>query len=121
MFQTTSSLKKNGSEEGYHTFSDGIFLSHSAETFRGEPFCVSENLGSRNILCVIWGITIFRRQFLVPQDQKTSWGTFLCFRKSLVWKNLLMRGGYHVFPSEFFSSQCRRTSWGTLCVSESFW
>ena len=48
------------------------FLSHSAEKFRGHSFKVSENLGYRKILCIIGGITIFRRKIFVSQCRKTS-------------------------------------------------
>ena len=49
---------------GYHVFPSEIF-GLSAEKFRGHPFNVSENLGYRKILCIIGGITIFRRKFFV--------------------------------------------------------
>ena len=53
-------------------FSVEKFWSHSAEKFRGHPFNVSENLGYRKILCIIGGITSFRRKFFVSQCRKTS-------------------------------------------------
>ena len=59
---------------GYHVFSVENFLSHSAEKIRGHPFNVSENLGYRKILCIIGGITSFRRKFFVSQCRKISWG-----------------------------------------------
>ena len=46
-------------------------MSHSAENFRGHPFNASENLGYRKILCIIGGITSFRRNFFcltVPKN-----------------------------------------------------
>ena len=52
---------------GISRFSVEIFMSHSAEKFRGHPFNVSENLGYRKILCIIGGITIFRRKLFVSQ------------------------------------------------------
>ena len=73
---------------GISRFSLKIFMSHSAENFGkgillflrkflvskslmdekgGHPFNVSENLGYRKILCIIGGITFFRRKFLVSQ------------------------------------------------------
>ena len=54
---------------GYHNFPSKIFCL-SAEKFPGHPFNVSENLGYRKILCIIGGITIFRRKFFVSQCRK---------------------------------------------------
>ena len=59
-------------EKGVSRFSVEKFWSHSAEKFCGHPFNVSENLGYRKILCIIGGITIFRRKFFVSQCRKTS-------------------------------------------------
>ena len=39
------------------------FLFLESRKFRGEPFNVSETLGYRKMLCIIGGITIFRRIF----------------------------------------------------------
>ena len=50
------------------------FLSHRTENFRGYPFNVSEILGYRKILCIIGGITFFRRKFFVSQYRKFSLG-----------------------------------------------
>ena len=58
-------------EKGGITFFRGKFLSHSAENFRGHPFNVSENLVYRKILCILGGITNFRRKFFVSQCRKT--------------------------------------------------
>ena len=59
-------------EKGVSRFSVENFWSHSAEKFRGHSFNVSENLGYRKILCIIGGITSFRRKFFVSQCRKTS-------------------------------------------------
>ena len=56
----------------YHVFSVENFWSHSAENFCGHPFNVSENLGYRKILCVIGGITVFRRKYFISQYRKIS-------------------------------------------------
>ena len=55
---------------GVSRFSVENFLSHSAEKFHGHPFNVSENLGYRKILCILGGITFFRRKFFVSQCRK---------------------------------------------------
>ena len=57
---------------GKSRFSVDIFMPHSAEKFCGHPFNVSENLGYRKNLCIIEGITFFRRKFLVSQCRKIS-------------------------------------------------
>ena len=53
------------------TFFVENFWSHSAGKFRGHPFNVSEKLGYRKSLCIIGGITSFRRNFFclkVPKN-----------------------------------------------------
>ena len=87
---------------GYHVFPSKFFLSHSAENIRGHPFDVSENLGYRKILCIIGGITSFRRNFFVSQCRKILWASLQCFRKFGVSKNFMHTRGYHVFPSKIF-------------------
>ena len=61
-----------GGGGGVSRFSVENFLSHSAEKFHGLPFNVSEILGYRKILCIIGGITSFRRKSFVSQCRKTS-------------------------------------------------
>ena len=56
-------------------FSVENFWSHSAEKFGGHPFNVSENLEYREILCIIGGVTIFRRKFLSHSAEKLRKGT----------------------------------------------
>ena len=87
---------------GYHVFPSKFFLSHSAENIRGHPFDVSENLEYRKKLCIIGGITSFRRNFFVSQCRKNSWASLQCLRKFGVSKNFMHTRGYHVFPSEVF-------------------
>ena len=89
-------------KRGVSRFSVENFWSHSAEKFRGHPFNGSENLGYRKILCIIGGITIFRRKFFVSQCRKISWASLQCFRKFGVSKNFMHNRGYHKFPSKFF-------------------
>ena len=89
-------------EKGVSRFSVEKFWSHSAEKFRGHPFNASENLGYRKILCIIGGITIFRRKFFVSQCRKISWTSLQCFRKFGVSKNFMHNRGYHNFPSKIF-------------------
>ena len=91
-------------KRGVSRFSVENFWSHSAEKFRGHPFNVSENLGYRKILCIIGGITIFRRKFFVSQCQKISWTSLQCFRKFGVSKNFMHNRGYHNFLSKVFLS-----------------
>ena len=59
-------------EKGVSRFSVKNFWSPSAEKFCGHPFNVSENLRYRKILCILGGITFFRRKFFVSQCRKTS-------------------------------------------------
>ena len=78
------------------------------EKFRGHPLNVSENLGYRKSLCIIGGITIFRRKFFVSQCGKISWASFQCFRKFGVSKNFMHNRGITIFRRKFFVSQCRK-------------
>ena len=85
------------------------------EKFRGHPFNVSENLGYRKILCILGGITFFRRKILVPQCRKISWASHQCFRKFGVSKNFMHNRGYHNFPAK-----CRKISWASLQCFKKF-
>ena len=89
-------------EKGVSRFSVENSWSHSAKKIRGHPFNVSENLGYRKILCVIGGITIFRRKFFVSQCRNISWASLQCLRKFALSKKFRHNGGYHKFPSKIF-------------------
>ena len=65
---------------GYHVFPTNIF-GLNAQKLRGHSFNVSENLGYRKFLCIIEGITFFRRNFLVSQCRIFSRESLQCFRK----------------------------------------
>ena len=68
VFRKLSGIEKNLWIRGcISQFSVEKILSQSAEKFRGYPFNVSEKLGYRKILCIIRGITSFRRKFFVSQ------------------------------------------------------
>ena len=95
-------MDKKGGE--YKDFPVENFWSHSAEKICGHPFNVSENLGYRKILCIIGGITSFRRKFLVSQCRKILWASLQCLRKFGVSKNFMHNRGYHKFPSKIFLS-----------------
>ena len=90
------------------------------EKIRGHPLYVSENLGYRKILCIIGGITIFRRKFFVSQCRKISWASFQFFRKFGVSKNFMHNRGITIFRRNFFVSQCRKISWASLICFRKF-
>ena len=94
--------KKIWMKKGVSRFSVENFLSHSAKKIRGHPLNVSENLGYRKTLCILGGITFFRRKFFVSQCWKISWAYLQSFRKFGVSKNFMHTRGYHVFPSKVF-------------------
>ena len=98
MFQKNWGIEKFLHNRGYHNFPSKIFVSQGP-TFCGHPFNVSENLGFRKILCIIGGITIFRRKVFVSQCRKISWWSLQCFRKIGVSKNFMHNRGYHNFLS----------------------
>ena len=90
------------------------------EKFRGHTFNVPENLGYRKILCIIGGITIFRRKFFVSQCRKISWASFQCFRKFGVSKNFKHNRGYHNFPSKIFCLTVQKNFVGILSMFQKF-
>ena len=106
---------------GISRFSVEIFMSHTAENFRGHPFNVLENLGYRKILCIIGGITIFRRKFFVSQCRKISWASLQCFRKFGVSKNFMHNRGYHNFPSKIFCLTVQKNFVGILSMFQKIW
>ena len=83
-------------------FSVENFWSHSAKKFRGHPFNISESLGYRITLCIIGGITFFRRNFMVSQWRKISWASLQCFRKFGVSKKSMHNRGCHNVQSKIF-------------------
>ena len=74
-------LKKLWIKDGGHFF-PSIFLSHSADRFRGEPFNVSESLGFPRNLCIRRGYQYFPLNFLCPSVPKKS-----NFQKIVAFKN----------------------------------
>ena len=89
-------------KRGYHKFPSKIFCLTVPKKFRGQPFNVSENLGYGKNLCIIGGITSFRRKFFVSQCRKIPWASLQCFRKIGVSKKIMHKRGYHKFPSKIF-------------------
>ena len=57
---------------GYHNFPSKIFCLTVPKNFVSIPSMSQENLGYREILCILGGITIFRRKFFVSQCRKIS-------------------------------------------------
>ena len=108
-------------ERGVSCFSVENFWSHSAEKFRGHLFNVSENLGYRKILCIIGGITFFRRKFFVSQCRKISWASLQSFRKFGVSKNFMHNRGYHVFPSKIFCLTVPKNFVGIPSIFQKIW
>ena len=97
-----SDIEKFYAQEGYITFSNENFSSHSAGKFRrGTLLCFKESGVSKNFMHE-GGFKVFCRKFLASQYRKTSWGTLLCFKSSGMEKQLWMRGvGVSRFPSEY--------------------
>ena len=108
-------------KKGVSRFSVENFWSHSAEKFRGHPSNVSENLGYRKILCIIGGITSFRRKFFVSQCRKMSWASLQCFRKFGVSKNFMHNRGYHKFPSKIFRLTVPKNVVGIPSMFQKIW
>ena len=106
---------------GVWRFSVEIFMSHGAEKFRGHPFNVSESLGYRKNLCLIGGVTIFRRKFFVSQCRKILWASVQCFRKFGVSKNFMLNRGYHNFPSKIFCLTVPKNFVGIRSMFQKIW
>ena len=106
---------------GVSRFSVENFWSHSAEKTSGHPFNVSENLGYRKILCIIGGIAIFRRTFLVSQCRKNSWASLQCFRKFGLSKKFMHNRGYHNFPSKIFGLTVPKKLVGIPSMFQKIW
>ena len=69
--------------KGVSGFSGENFLFHSAEKYRGEPFCVSKNFGHRKISWIRGVYHNFLSKFSCLTKPKTFVGElFLCFRKN---------------------------------------
>ena len=110
--------KTNMDKRGHTTIFSRNFWSHSAEKFRGHPFNVSENLGHRKILCIVEGITVFRRTFFVSQCRKISWASLQCLRTFGVSKNFMHNRGYQVFPAKIFGLSPKKFRGHPFNVSE---
>ena len=120
MFQKNWGIEKIYAIWGVSQFFVEIFLSHSGEKLWGHPFNVSENLRSRKSLCIIGGITIFRRKIFVSQCRKLLWASLQCFRKIELSKNFMHKRGYHVFPSKFFGLTVPKILWASLQCFRNF-
>ena len=97
-------------KRGVSRFSVENFWSHSAEKFRGHPFNVSENLGYREILCILGGITFFRRKILSHSAEKFRGHPFNVSENLGYRKILCIIGGITILRRKFFVLQCRKTS-----------
>ena len=78
------------------------FLSHSAENFRRVTLQCFSNFGFRKRLEIREGVSRFSVEIVVSHStKKIRWGTCPGFRKILVSKRLMHKGGgrYHDFPS----------------------
>ena len=100
----------NFTHKGVSRFSLENFLSHSAESFRGNPFNFSKRFGYRKFLCIIRVITFFRQKFSVPQCWKFWWAFLQCFRKIWVSKKLCILG-----VSQFSAGNCLSHSAESFC------
>ena len=97
------------------------FRKFVSQGIRGHPFDVPETLGYRKNLCIIGGITSFRRNFFVSQCRKTSWASLQCFRKVGVSRNFMHTRGYHVFPSKIFGLTVPKNFVGIPSMSQKIW
>ena len=66
---------------GYHKFPSKNFCLTVLKNFVGIPSMFQKVWGIGKILCIIGGITSFRRKFFVSQCWKISWASLQCFRK----------------------------------------
>ena len=104
---------------GYRVFPSKICASTVLKKFRGDPFNVSEILGCQKVLCILGGITIFRRKYFVSLCRKNSRASLQCFRKLGVSKNFMHNRGITIFVKIFLSHCAEKFRGHALSVSES--
>ena len=96
--------KKFMHNRGYHKFPSKKFCLTVPKIFVGIPSMFQKVWAIGIILCIIGGITCFRRKFFVSQCRKISWASLQWFRKFEVSKNFMNNRGYHNFPTKIFLS-----------------
>ena len=100
------------------TFYEKI-LSHSAETFVKEPFCVRIFLASKNVKDKTSGgyNDFSSKVFLSHSTKSFRRGDLLCLRKFQLWKKFMPWRGLSRFSLESFLSQsAEKLPRGTLCL-----
>ena len=88
---------------GVSRFPVGKFWSHSAEKFRGHPFIVSENLGYRTILCIIW-VSQFSVETFLSHSAETFRGHSFNVSENWGYRTILCIRGVSQFSVESFLS-----------------
>ena len=79
-----------------------IFCLTLPKSFVSIPWIFLKTWGIEKFLCIIGGITNFRRNIFVSQCRKILWASLQCFRKIEVSKNFMHKRGYQNFPSKNF-------------------
>ena len=109
-------------KKGYHIFSVGNFLSHSAEkNRRGTHRCFKKFRVSKN-LCIRGGYEDFPLKiFLCHSAEKISRGTLRCLTKFRVSKHFMHKSGHHDVMSIIFCLTVKKYFLGEpFCVPEKF-
>ena len=91
---------------GYHVFLSKLLGLTVPHKFVGIPSVFQKVWGNRNILCIIEGMTYFRRKFSVSQCRKFLWVSLQCFGNFRYRKNSCIIGGFTFFCRKFSVSQC---------------
>ena len=99
---------------GYHKIPSKNFCLTVLKNFVGIPSMFQKVWGIEKILCIIEGITIFRRKLFFSQCQKIRGRPFNVSENLGYRKILCIRGGITSFRRKLFVSQCWKISWATL-------
>ena len=91
---------------GYHVFLSKLLGLTVPHKFVGIPSVFQKVWGNRNILCIIEGMTYFRRKFSVSQCRKFLWVSLQCFGNFRYRKISCIIGGFTFFCRKFSVSQC---------------
>ena len=99
---------------GYHDFPSKIFCLTVPKNFVGIPSMFQKIWDIDKILCIIGGITIFRKKNLSHSAEKFRGHPFNVSENLGYRKILCIIGGITIFRRKFFVSQCRKISWASF-------
>ena len=106
-----------GLEGAYHDFQSKFLCLTMPKNFVGIPSMFHKIWGIENFLCLIGGITFFRRGFMISQCRKISWASLQSVKKFGVSIHFMHNRGDHVFPAKIFGLTVRKNFMGILLAN----